>query len=157
MSSIFNPFHLFTNSISRNSKSNNLKNFIFIFFALLSGAAIFAQQPACTSMSTVGYEACFNQAMTFTVKLNDKSAGQPMTWIIDAENDINKENSKNISAFFEKTGTRTIHTTAKRGANSITVNTGYFPGYITVKIKFDAFPETGTCSSSMKITSNCDQ
>ena len=156
MSTISNQFSQLTKYIYRNSKGNKIKGFIFIFLALLAVSAVFAQQPACTSMSTVGYEACFDQAMTFTVKLNDKSAGQPLTWIIDAENDINKENSKNISAFFEKSGTRTIHTTAKRGANSITVNTGHFPGYITVRIKFDAFPKTGTCSSSLMIAANCD-
>ena len=99
MSTISNQFPQLTKSISRNSNGYKLKIFKLFFLALLTGPAVFAQQPACTSMSTPVYEACLDQVMTFTVKLNDKSAGQPMTWTIDTDNDINKENSKNIGAF----------------------------------------------------------
>jgi hypothetical protein len=86
------------------------------------------------------------------VSLNDFSDGQPLTWTINTDNLNN-----NVGAFFVSSGNRTVHTTATAGANSVTVNAGHFPGFFTVKLKYDNYPEVGTCSSSLKVSSNCGQ
>jgi hypothetical protein len=156
MTTITNQFHLPAKIFSITLKGNNIRIYLLMFFSMIMGSAVFAQQPVCTSMISSDFVACFDKLVTFTVKLNSKSAGQSLTWTIDGDNDINKaDNNNNINAFFVKNGTKAFQTTAKAGANSITVNTGHFPGYITVKVRFDAFPKSGTCSSSVEISGDC--
>ena len=156
MSTITNQFPQPAKSITITAKGNIIRIYLLLGITLVFGSAVFSQQPVCTSMSSSDFVSCFDKLVTFTVKLNDKSAGLPLTWIIDVDNDINKDdNKRNINAFFVKSGTSTFQTTATAGANSISLNTGHFPGYITVKLTFDTFPKTGTCSSSIEIKENC--
>ena len=156
MSTITNQFPQPAKYFSITLNGNKIRACLLMYFTMILGTSVFAQQPVCTSMSSSGYIACFDKLVTFTVNLNKKSAGQPLTWTIDGDNDANKADiNRNINAFFVKSGTRTIQTTANAGANNISVNTGHFPGYITVKVKFDAFPKSGACSSSIEISENC--
>jgi hypothetical protein len=156
MSTITNQSPQPAKCLLKKLKGNQIRLCLLLFFVMVMGPAVFAQQPVCTSMSSSGYVACFDRLVTFTVNMNNKSAGQPLTWIIDGDNEVNKaDNNRNINSFFVKSGSRTIQTTANAGENSITINTGHFPGYITVKVKFDAFPKSGACSSSIEIAENC--
>ena len=152
MSTVTNYTLQFTKSNHNKLNGNIIKKFMLLFFAMTFGSGVFAQRPVCASMGTTAAVSCFDQSMTFTVNLNDYSAGQSLTWTITTDNVNN-----NVGAFFVTSGNRTVHTTAIAGTNSIIVNAGHFPGFFTVKLKFDNYPEIGTCSSSLKVSSNCGQ
>ena len=125
---------------------------MLLFFALTTGSGVYAQRPVCASMGTNNSVGCYNQVVTFTVILNENSQGQPLTWTINMDNPNN-----HLGPTFVNTRTLMVQSEATAGANIITVNTGQVPGVFTVNLKFDNYPEIGTCSASLKVAANCGQ
>ena len=138
--------------IFSNPPGKKIKLFMLLFFVLTLGTGVYAQRPVCASMGTNNSVGCYNQVVTFTVILNENSQGQPLTWTINMDNPNN-----HLGPTFVNTRTLMVQSEATAGANIITVNTGQVPGVFTVNLKFDNYPEIGTCSASLKVAANCSQ